>query len=137
MSMQKNALVGKRVAVHPLLTTDPIGYQGHVGVVLAVDENAITVIFDNTKTGAYVPDGLLVLLPKETLLRDLVTANNIIKQQDCKLILQVCSFLEGKRHDEALKLAIANDTTRTLCTITCEVWLQRRRVRENKKTRRL
>jgi hypothetical protein len=114
------------------LSTDPIGRQGHTGKILAADENAITVIFDDSKTGDYAPDGLLILLPKDAILRDLIATNNIIAQQDCKLALRICSLLSDKRYDEALKLAITNDTTRTLCTINCEAWVQRKHMKKNK-----
>lgn len=125
MKEEKNALVGRRVAVHPLLAIDPIERQGHTGKVLATVEETITVIFDDDKTGAYVPNGLLILLSKDTILRDLVATNNIIAQQDCKLILRICSFLSQKRYDDALELAVANDISRALCTINCETWIER------------
>lgn len=132
MKKELNVLVGSEVAVHPLLTVDPIGCQGQIGKVLKADENVITVIFNNEKIGNYIPDGLLTLLPKDAILIDLVATNNVISPQDCKLALHICALLSEKKYSEALRTAIANDTLRTLCTINCDAWINRRRKKDNK-----
>ena len=131
----RHPLKGRWVAVHPELTTDPLGKQGEVGKIESVsgaDAAVATVCFADGQAGRYMIDGLLTLYPQAVILQGL--QSNDINYEDRNVVYSVLKQEVQKNKEAAIKLAMANDTTRFFCMTDCASWLDMKK--EQRKNQR-
>jgi len=136
----KNELIGRAIQVHPELTTDPQSRQGEAGIVIEMKKNneVANVEFKDGGRADYETDGLLMLYPKDIMLQGIIS-NPEIGVTNQKLILKIQKLADKRQYDEALKLAITNDTMQFHCTTNVDHWMDilREQSRNPRRTRKL
>lgn len=133
----KKRLRGELVLVHPQLTTDPIDKQGQIGKVTAVSGKECDIIrvkFSNGESGNYMSDGLLTLLPKAKILKNIGVNPDLTNGEKWTLLKIVKDVTWGEKA-KALERALANTKILNLSTTDFSQLIQVRKNRRGKSKR--
>lgn len=119
-------LIGQLVLVHPLLTADPAGKPGQVGIITGTDleNDNIYVGFGRNGQGLYGTDALLLLKPAEQLKALLQEHKQDLSVHDYKALFQISLLQEFRQSTAniktAMSLALQSETVRNYCMRSIE-----------------
>jgi hypothetical protein len=133
-------LVGLLVLINPAASVGEANKTNKFGHVLSVsaDQTKVQVVFSGRNIESYHPRDLLTLQTEKVILKGLL-ADWDISNSDCRIILQSLKLLSKNNYEEAMKLAMTNNITRSFCVVklsTC-LSLSQPIIRQAKKSKRI
>lgn len=119
-------LKGRIVMVSPYGDENRLIRLGQVGKIMRItpdDGNVVLVKFGDCKVYAYHSDDLLTLVSKKKILENMASLQKGATRLDnIPDMLKIYRLANSNQIQEALKLAVQNDTTRMFCIMDCHAF---------------